>query len=134
MCEKRIREHEFEIKNKTDSYDKTQEDLDFSKKELEEKQKELKAITAETQKDEEALQKKVQSAEKKNDSRLLKTYYKLRNSYRNGLAVVSIERESCSGCHNKIPPQTQLEIRQRKKIIVCEHCGRILVDEEMTEN
>jgi predicted nucleic acid-binding Zn-ribbon protein len=74
---------------------------------------------------------KVDSASEKIEDRLLKVYNKLRNSFRNGLAVVSIERDSCSGCHNKIPPQLQSEIRQRKKIIICEHCGRVLVDEEI---
>jgi len=73
----------------------------------------------------------VEKSEKNIDERLLKVIKKLRRSFRNGLAVVSIERDSCSGCHNKIPPQLQSEIRQRKKIIICEHCGRILVDEEI---
>ena len=73
----------------------------------------------------------VNIAEKNIEDRLLKVTNKLRNSFRNGLAVVFIERDSCSGCHNKIPPQLQSEIRQRKKIIICEHCGRILVDEEI---
>src|SRR5690606_42049899 len=68
-------------------------------------------------------------AEKNIEDRLLKVYNKLRGTFRNGLAVVSIERDSCSGCYNKIPPQLQSEIRQRKKIIICEHCGRIIVDE-----
>ncbi len=129
VCEKRIRETEFEIKNKTELYETTNTSLGHSKDELEVKKKELETITAETQKEEDALSGKVDGATKKIDDRLLKVYSKLRDSFRNGLAVVSIERDSCSGCFNKIPAQLQSEIRQRKKIIICEHCGRILVDE-----
>ncbi|TJZ62173.1 hypothetical protein FAZ15_06595 [Sphingobacterium olei] len=131
VCEKRIKEAEFEIKNKTEGYEKTENNLNFNKAELEVKQKELETITSETQIEEDTLLKKAEDATTNNEERLLKVYNKLRNSYRNGLAVVSIERDSCSGCHNKIPPQLQSEIRQRKKIIICEHCGRILVDEEI---
>lgn len=131
VCEKRIRETEFEIKNKTEVYESTQQNLDYSKGELDQKKQELNNITSETQKEEDALLKQVEEAEKDIEERLLKVVKKLRKSFRNGLAVVSIERDSCSGCHNKIPAQMQSEIRQRKKIIVCEHCGRILVDEEI---
>lgn len=129
VCEKRIKEYEFEIKKKNEVYEETEKNLEYNKSELEVKKKELETITSETQKEEDALLKKVKTAEKKNEERLLKVYNKLRSSFRNGLAVVSIERESCSGCHNKIPPQLQAEIRQRKKIIICEHCGRVIVDE-----
>lgn len=129
VCEKRIREAEFEIKNKTEVYDKTLKNLEFSKSELEVKKQELETITGETQKEEDALLAVTEKSEKKIEDRLLKVYNKLRNSFRNGLAVVSIERDSCSGCFNKIPPQLQSEIRQRKKIIICEHCGRVIVDE-----
>ncbi|ERJ58308.1 MAG: C4-type zinc ribbon domain-containing protein [Sphingobacterium sp.] len=131
VCEKRIKEAEFEIKNKTEAYEKTKENLDFSKGELDVKKQELETITSETQIEEEEFLKKADIAAEKNEERLLKVYNKLRGSYRNGLAVVSIERDSCSGCHNKIPAQLQSEIRQRKKIIICEHCGRVLVDEEI---
>lgn len=129
VCEKRIREAEFEIKNKTELYDSTQKSLEYSKGELDIKKQELETITGETQKEEDALSGKVAKAEKNIEDRLQKVYNKLRNTFRNGLAVVSIERDSCSGCYNKIPPQLQSEIRQRKKIIICEHCGRIIVDE-----
>lgn len=129
VCEKRIRETEFEIKNKTELYDSTQQSLEHSKGELDIKKQELDTITAETQKEEDALVDKVVKAEKNIEDRLQKVYNKLRSTFRNGLAVVSIERDSCSGCFNKIPPQLQSEIRQRKKIIICEHCGRIIVDE-----
>ncbi|WP_437919422.1 zinc ribbon domain-containing protein [Sphingobacterium sp. LRF_L2] len=129
VCEKRIREAEFEIKNKTEAYEATQKNLDYSKGELDVKKQELETITSETQKEEDALVDKTEEATKHIEDRLLKVYNKLRSSFRNGLAVVSIERDSCSGCYNKIPPQLQSEIRQRKKIIICEHCGRIIVDE-----
>lgn len=131
VCQKRIRESEFEINNKTENYEKTQESLAYSKGELEVKNQELNTITEETKIEEDALLGKVDDASKNIEDRLLKVYNKLRNSFRNGLAVVSIERDSCSGCHNKIPPQLQSEIRQRKKIIICEHCGRVLVDEQI---
>ena len=131
VCEKRIKEAEFEIKNKTEAYEKSQGNLDYAKGELEIKKQELDTISSETQIEEETLLKKAEVASQSNEERLLKVYNKLRGSFRNGLAVVSIERDSCSGCHNKIPPQLQSEIRQRKKLIICEHCGRILVDEEI---
>lgn len=129
VCEKRIREHEFDISKKNEVYEETEKNLEYNQGELEIKKKELETITSETQKEEDALLKKAKTAEKKIEDRMLKVYEKLRGSFRNGLAVASIERESCSGCHNKIPPQLQAEIRQRKKIIICEHCGRIIVDE-----
>ncbi|MFD2743250.1 MULTISPECIES: zinc ribbon domain-containing protein [Sphingobacterium] len=131
VCEKRIREAEFEISNKTELYETTEGNLNYSKGELEVKKQELENITSETQKEEDSLLKAAEASEANIDERLLKVSNKLRNSFRNGLAIVSIERDSCSGCHNKIPAQMQSEIRQRKKILVCEHCGRILVDEEI---
>lgn len=131
VSEKRIKEYEFEIRNKTEVYESTQATLETAKAELEIKKGELDTIVAETEKEEADLVKLADKAEKNIEERLLKVYNRLRNSYKNGLAVVSIDRDSCSGCHNKIPPQMQLEIRQRKKIIVCEHCGRILVDEDL---
>jgi len=134
VCEKKIREHEFEIKNKTEVYEKTEGDLNERKKDLAVKQEELDTITSETQKDEDALLDKADDAASKIEERLLVAYNRLRNNAKNGLAVVTIDRDSCSGCHNQIPPQRQLDIRQRKKIIVCEHCGRILVDEAFVEN
>lgn len=134
VCEKKIREHEFEINNKTDIYEKTEGNLEERKKDLKVKKDELDTITSETQKDEDALVHSAEEAESKIEERLLIAYNRLRNNAKNGLAVVTIDRDSCSGCHNQIPPQRQLDIRQRKKIIVCEHCGRILVDEAFVEN
>lgn len=132
VCEKKIREYGFEINNKTEIYDKAQANLEMRKGDLDAKRTELETITAETEKEEDALLKKAEKAQGAIEDRLLFAYNRLRTNAVNGLAVVTIERDSCSGCFNKIPPQRQLDIRQRKKIIVCEHCGRILVDEALT--
>ena len=134
VCEKKIREHGFEITSKTEIYERALGDLESRKKDLELKQGELQTITAETEKEEQSLSKKAEKAETQIEDRLLVAYKKLRKNAANGLAVVTIDRDSCSGCFNQIPPQRQLDIRQRKKVIVCEHCGRILVDEALTHD
>ncbi|MFM6953449.1 MAG: zinc ribbon domain-containing protein [Sphingobacteriaceae bacterium] len=131
VSEKKIKEFGFEIVTKTEVYEKALADLEGRKKDLETKQAELAVITSETQKEEEDLSKKAAKAETQIEERLLFAYHRLRGNAKNGLAVVTIQRDSCSGCFNQIPPQRQSDIRQRKKIIVCEHCGRILVDEEL---
>ena len=107
--------------------------LNERKEIFEEKKVELASIVSETEKDEEKLLEQSKKAEKVVDDRLLSAYKRIRKSSRNGLAVVSVERDSCSGCYSKIPPQRQLDIKAHKKIIVCEHCGRILVDSAMFE-
>jgi hypothetical protein len=129
VSEKKIKEFGFDIVTKTEVYEKALADLDGRKKDLEIKQAELSVITSETQKEEEDLSKKAAKAETQIEERLLFAYHRLRGNAKNGLAVVTIQRDSCSGCFNQIPPQRQSDIRQHKKIIVCEHCGRILVDE-----
>jgi predicted nucleic acid-binding Zn-ribbon protein len=129
VSEKKIKEFGFDIVTKTEVYEKALADLDGRKKDLEVKQAELSVITSETQKEEEDLSKKAAKAETQIEERLLFAYHRLRGNAKNGLAVVTIQRDSCSGCFNQIPPQRQSDIRQHKKIIVCEHCGRILVDE-----
>jgi predicted nucleic acid-binding Zn-ribbon protein len=134
VCEKKIREIEYDIQIKTDVYEKTQVELESRKQDLESKKEELANIVHETEKDEKNLLAKVEKAEAKIEERLLVAYKRLRKSAVNGLAVVTIDRDSCSGCFNQIPPQRQLDIRQRKKIIVCEHCGRILVDEAFADD
>ena len=110
-------------------------DLEIAKKQHEEKKNDLDAkkaelddIIAETHKDEENLTKKSEELAANIDERLLTAYRKIRANARNGLAVVTVDRDACGGCFNKIPPQRQLDIRSRKKIIVCEYCGRILID------
>jgi len=129
VSEKKIKEYSFEIQNKTEVYENALANITERKNDLELKKAELDMITAETEKDEAVILVKAKEAEKHIEDRLLVAYNRLRSNAKNGLAVVSIQRDSCSGCFNQIPPQRQLDIRQRKRIIVCEHCGRILVDE-----
>jgi predicted nucleic acid-binding Zn-ribbon protein len=131
VSEKKIREFGFEIASKTAIYEKALADLEARKSDLEAKKDELGTITAETQKEENELTALADKATVNIEDRLLIAYNRLRQNAKNGLAVVTIQRDSCSGCFNQIPPQRQSDIRQRKKIIVCEHCGRILVDEQM---
>lgn len=133
VSEKKIKELQYDISNKTEVYEKALTDLEERKGDLGIKQTELANLTSETQKEEEVLLKEADKAEEKIEDRLKIAYNRLRTNFKNGLAVVTIERDSCSGCFNQIPPQRQSDIRQRKKIIVCEHCGRILVDETMAE-
>lgn len=113
------KEVDLEIAGK--QYEEKRADLDAKKAELD-------GIIAETHKDEEALKKKSAELAVNIDERLLTAYRKIRSNARNGLAVVTVDRDACGGCFNKIPPQRQLDIRSRKKIIVCEYCGRILID------
>jgi predicted nucleic acid-binding Zn-ribbon protein len=134
LSEKRMKEYSFEIKSKEDSLVETQEALEEKKKVLKVKRAELDSIIAETQKEEEQLKKISEKAQTIIDERLLGAYHRVRNGARNGLAVVAVQRDACGGCFNKIPPQRQLEIRQHKKVIVCEHCGRILVDASIEAN
>jgi hypothetical protein len=131
VSEKKIREFGFEIASKTAIYEKALADLEARRADLEAKKDELGTITAETEKEETELSSQAETATGTIDDRLLIAYNRLRKNAKNGLAVVTIQRDSCSGCFNQIPPQRQSDIRQRKKIIVCEHCGRILVDEQM---
>jgi predicted nucleic acid-binding Zn-ribbon protein len=131
VSEKKIREFGFEIVTKTQVYEKALADLEARKSDLDAKKDELGTITAETEKEEGELTGQAEKAKNNIEERLLIAYTRLRQNAKNGLAVVTIKRDSCSGCFNQIPPQRQSDIRQRKKIIVCEHCGRILVDEQM---
>jgi len=131
VSEKKIKEYGFEIVTKTQIYEKAVADLEGRQNDLDVKKAELDTITAETQKDEQELTTLAEKAKDGIEERLLIAYTRLRQNAKNGLAVVTIQRDSCSGCFNQIPPQRQSDIRQRKKIIVCEHCGRILVDEQM---
>ena len=131
VSEKKIREFGFEITSKTAIYEKALGDLEARKSDLDAKKAELGTITAETQKEENELTALADKATPNIEERLLVAYNRLRQNAKNGLAVVTIRRDSCSGCFNQIPPQRQSDIRQRKKIIVCEHCGRILVDEQI---
>jgi len=131
VSEKKIREFGFEITTKTQVYEKALAELEARRADLDAKKDELGTITSETEKEENELSAHAEKASKNIEERLLIAYERLRKNAKNGLAVVTIQRDSCSGCFNQIPPQRQSDIRQRKKIIVCEHCGRILVDEMM---
>lgn len=131
LSEKKIKEAKYKIETKKEAFDEVVNYLKRHQTELEKKNEELKEVVKDTDKKEKQLKKKSDSARKKVEDRLLKAYDKIRSTYRNGLAVVTVERESCGGCYNMVPPQTQLEIGLRKKIIACEHCGRILVDDHI---
>jgi predicted nucleic acid-binding Zn-ribbon protein len=109
----------------------TQKIIKERDKNLKAKKKELEKIIEETEKEEKELQKDSAKQAKHVEERLMKAYERIRGAYKNGLAVVAILRDSCGGCYAKIPLQRQAEIRQRKRIVTCEHCGRILVDWEV---
>lgn len=131
LCEKRAKDAAEEAKQKQIALEEAQKIIKDKEKFLKSKKSELDSVIEETEVEEKALLKKSKGARESIDERLLASYDKIKRNYRNGLAVVSIQRGSCGGCFNVIPPQKQLEIRQHKKIIACEHCGRILVDESL---
>ncbi|MFO8002053.1 MAG: C4-type zinc ribbon domain-containing protein [Marinilabilia sp.] len=131
LCKKRIKEFEIEMNAKQEAVSNSQALLEERKSDLESKRKELDNIVSDTQEDEEKLKQKAKETEKDIDDRLLTAFKRIRKNARNGLAVVTVERDACGGCFNKIPPQRQLDIQSRKKVIVCEYCGRILVDSEL---
>jgi predicted nucleic acid-binding Zn-ribbon protein len=133
LCEKRIREFTGQIEEKKVVIGDSTEVLNERKLDLDNKKKELDDIIAETRKEEDILEKKSAELEGIIEPRLITAYRKIRANARNGLAVVPVERDACGGCFNKIPPQRQLDIASRKKIIVCEYCGRILVDSPVSE-
>jgi len=128
LAEKRIKEAKSSIVGKMDLISSAKTRLDYRTNDLKAKNDELEGIISETQKDEEKLSKESLKAEKVIDERLLNAYKRLRGSVRNGLAVVPVLRDACGGCFNTVPPQRQMDIAARKKVIVCEHCGRVLVD------
>ncbi len=134
LAEKKIKEGEFLLESKNEKLKEAEEYLEGRKIDLDNKKKQLEEITAETQNEEEKLSKKSEKAAKVIDDRLLTAYKRIRSNARNGLAVVTVQRDSCGGCFNKIPPQRQLDIKNHKKILVCEHCGRILVDAAFDPN
>ncbi len=133
LCEKRIAEFDVQIKDKTVVITESTTLLNERKGDLDTKKKELDGIVSETKKEEEQLEKKADNIKSILDERLQSAYNRIRSNARNGLAVVQVERDSCGGCYNKIPPQRQLDVASRKKIIVCEYCGRILVDDQIEE-
>jgi predicted nucleic acid-binding Zn-ribbon protein len=133
LNEKHVKDASFEQRERQATRTKAEEAMTSLEATLAIKQSDLEKIIAETEIEEQALAEKSDEAKKKVDAKLLSAYERIRASYKNGLAVVSILRDSCGGCFNVIPPQRQSEIRQHKKITVCEHCGRVLVDSELNE-
>ena len=131
LCEKRIREFSAAHESKVAEQKVTADQLTERKLDLEQKNGELNEIVSETKHEEEKLREYAKEIETKIESRLLAAFKRIRKNARNGLAVVYVQRDACGGCFNKIPAQRQLDIRTRKKIIVCEYCGRILVDQEL---
>ncbi len=131
LSEKRIREFTLEIKNKTEQVETSGNLLKEREDDLIRKRKELEEITAETAVEEDRLKAKAAKIETLIEERLLTAFNRIRKNARNGLSVVTVQRDACGGCFNKIPPQRQLDIASRKKIIVCEYCGRILVDKDI---
>jgi uncharacterized protein len=133
LCDKRIKEYTEQLTDKKLIIEDSKEILTEKKDDLQMKKKELDEIVSENQKDEELLFQKSREYETFIEERLIKAYKRIRENAKNGLAVVSVERDACGGCHNKIPPQKQLDVASHRKIIVCEHCGRILVDKFMLD-
>ena len=128
LAEKKMNEAARKIESVKASIAATQEQLDDNEHVLAEKKSELEEIVSETRQDEEKLREKAKRLENKIDARLLTAFKRIRKNARNGLGVVYVQRNACGGCFNRIPPQRQMEIKMRKKIIVCEYCGRILID------
>ena len=133
LCEKRIRECQAQAEQKTEIVSTSKEKLEMRDADLESKQKELSEIISETQQEEDVLAGLSDKMAKVIDDRLLASYKRIRGAAKNGLAVVPIEREASAGSYIKIPPQRQIDIAQRKRIIGDEHSGRILVDKELAE-
>ena len=131
LCEKRIREALAAEKAKNEEIERSSEALSEREKDLEAKKAELEEIVSETKQEEEKLREKAKALETNIEPRLLQAFKRIRKNSRNGLGVVYVQRDACGGCFNKIPPQKQLDIRSCKKIIVCEYCGRIMVDPEL---
>ncbi|MBE6225829.1 MAG: hypothetical protein IJA38_03225 [Bacteroidales bacterium] len=130
LAEKKIKTNTVALAEKKELLATTAELLEGRKEDLVNKKKELESIVEETQKDEERLLKESEEIQSQIDARLLNAYKKVRSNARNKMAVVTVKRDACGGCFNKIPPQRQLDIASSKKIIVCEYCGRILVNPE----
>ncbi len=129
LCEKRIREFTQQAKEKKQIIDQAKALFDERSIDLKNKKSELDDIISETQKEEDELNRRSEAYSEMIEPRIYTAYKRIRTNARNGLAVVTVKRDACGGCFNKIPPQRQLDIKIRKKIIVCEYCGRILVDD-----
>lgn len=128
LAEKHINDYNRAIDNKTAEIETTKEKLADHTHILEEKKTELDEIVSETRQEEESLREKAKAIEPNIDERTLQAFKRIRKNARNGLGIVYVQRNACGGCFNRIPPQKQLEIRLHKKVIVCEYCGRIMID------
>ncbi len=133
LCNKRIKEYTQQIKDKKQLVEQTEKTVEERTHDLNVKKQELENITQETQKEEDELYRLSDEYALNIEPRLLTAYKRIRGNARNGLAVVTVQRDACGGCFNKIPPQRQLDIKMHKKVIVCEYCGRILVDDSLLE-
>jgi len=131
LCNKKIREANNRIAEKKEELAANQEVIKEREGDLEMKKSELDEIMEETRAEEDKLKEKVKDLESKIETRLLTSFKRIRKNARNGLGIVYVQRDACGGCFNKIPPQRQLDIKMHKKIIVCEYCGRIMIDPEL---
>lgn len=131
LCNKKINEALVKVDEKKESLEKVKELIEDRTKALAEKRAELNDIMQETREEEEKLKEKAQELETKIEPRLLTSFIRIRKNARNGLGIVYVQRDACGGCFNKIPPQRQLDIKMHKKVIVCEYCGRIMIDSEL---
>lgn len=133
VSQKRIKENEMAILEKRETADNAEQLLELRQADLEEKKRELETIVEETAKEEEELLKVKEELASKVDQRMMAAYDRVRANAHNHLAVVTVKRDACGGCFNKIPPQKQLDIKESRKIIVCEYCGRILVNSDFEQ-
>lgn len=131
LCNKKIKEATDQVAYRTNDLEIAKTEREERQKDLDEKKSELEDILAETREEETMLKERAKDLEVKIEPRLLSSFKRIRKSARNGLGVVYVQRDACGGCFNKIPPQRQLDIKMHKKIIVCEYCGRILIDPEL---
>ena len=131
LCNKKIREAGIKVEERQNDLKHTEELIADRRQALEEKKNELDEIIDETRAEEERLKEKAKDLEIKIEPRLLTSFKRIRKNARNGLGIVYVQRDACGGCFNKIPPQRQLDIKMHKKIIVCEYCGRIMIDPEL---
>ena len=134
LAEKHIRDANEEIAEKAIALEKAKKALSSKETVLTNKKGELEKIIATTEKEEKHFKNLASEAKEQVDPRLLLSYEKIRSNYRNGLAVVPVERDACGGCFYFIPPQKQSEIKQRKKVMICENCGRIIVDTDLSDS
>ncbi len=133
LADKRLKEYAVGVKAKKAQLEEAEAVVEERTKDLEAKQAELQSIEAETASQVEQFGRQAEAAKSRIDERLLAAYERIRGNVRNGLAVVTVRRDACGGCFNRIPPQRQVDIRQGKKIIICEYCGRILVADPEAE-